>query len=71
MNLIIFQGLTNGKVARSLKNYATEDAALAAMYHELWSAVSNQEVASLVCVILADDGETVKREAWSRVAEEG
>lgn len=69
MNLIIFQGLANGKVARSLKNYATEDAALAAMYHELWAAVSNQEIASLVCVILADDGETVKREAWSRIEE--
>lgn len=69
MNLIIIQGLTDGTIARTLNNYETEDSALAAMYYELWSAVSNTALAGLTCVILSDEGVVVKRETWARAVE--
>lgn len=66
MNLITIKGLTNGEIVRGLLNYATELEAIAAMYYELWYATSDANTDGLICVIMKDDGEVVKREVYSK-----
>lgn len=66
MNLITIKGLKDGSIVRGLLNYETEDAAIAAMYYELWYATSDENTNGLTCVILRDDGEIIKKEIYSK-----
>lgn len=67
MNLIIIKGLANGETVRNLLNYPTEDAAIAAMYYELWYATSDANTTGLICVIMGDDGEVIKTERYTKL----
>ena len=66
MNLITIKGLASGEIVRGFLNYATELEATAAMYYELWYATSDANTEGLICVIMKDDGEVVKREVYSK-----
>ena len=68
MNLITIKGLKDGSIVRSLLHYETEDAAVAAMYYELWYATSDKNTTGLICIIMNDMGEVVKREEYNKLA---
>ncbi len=65
MNLLIIKTLKDGTVTRSILNYPTENAALAALYYELWYATSNDGVASIVAEIVTDYGNVTKCERYT------
>lgn len=67
MNLITIKGLKDGSIVRGLLNYETEDAAVAAMYYELWYATSDKNTIGLICVIMNDAGEVIKSEKYSKL----
>ena len=66
MNLITIKGLKDCSIVRGLLNYETEDAAIAAMYYELWYATSDTFTIGLICVIMKDDGTIVKTEKYAK-----
>ena len=70
MNLITIKGLKDGSIVRGLLNYETEDAAIAAMYYELWYATSDKNTTGLICVIMNDAGEVIKSEKYSKLIPE-
>ena len=67
MNLITIKGLKDGSIVRSLLNYETEDAAIAAMYYELWYSTSDANTTGLICIIMGDDGEVIKTERYTKL----
>ena len=68
-NLIMFKGMADGTIVRSLATYDSMDAAEAAMYHEVWYATSEPSISGLICIIMDDAGIEQKREEWSRYVE--
>lgn len=67
MNLITIKGLKDGSIVRGLLNYETEDAAIAAMYYELWYSTSDANTTGLICIIMGDDGEVIKTERYTKL----
>lgn len=70
MNLLIIKTLNDGQIVRSLLNYSTDSEATSAMYYELWYATSTDNVTSIMCELICDNGHVEKCEHWERETDE-
>lgn len=61
MNLITYQTV-NGEVIRSLLAYPSKNDALSAFYYTMSSALANENLSKIVCLLQDDEGHTVKYE---------
>lgn len=67
MNLLTIQSFRDGTKARTFLSYASRDEALAALYNTMWASVSDVKVVNVICEIIGDDGNVVRKETYTRV----
>lgn len=68
-NLITIQTLNDGTVPRSMLAYETEEQALSALYATMSSSLANENINTVVCVIMSDAGLISKHEVFDRTKE--
>lgn len=66
MNLLTIQILKSGEPARSFLAYPNEEAALSALYYAMQASIADENVASIVALLIDDNGITHKFESWIR-----
>lgn len=66
MNLITLQKINTGAVARNLLSYGTNDGALSALYQAMRASIADENVVSVTCLMIDDDGQTSKCERYIR-----
>lgn len=69
MNVITIQKLNDGSYARSMLAYDTNDLAASAMYSTMASALVNENVVSIVCNLMGDNGVICQTEQWAKNAD--
>ena len=67
MNLLTIQSLKNGTKAREFLAYGTRDEALSALYYKLWASIGDTNVINVICELITDDGNVLKRETYTRI----
>lgn len=68
--LATFQRFLDGTpTAASLLGYNTQDAATIALYSTMASSMDNNNISSIMCMIINENGIVVRVERWERTPE--
>ena len=64
MNLLLIKQMDDGTTSREFLAYDSFNAALSALYYDLWVAVSDTNIKMVVAELINDDGRVEKCERY-------
>ena len=67
--LLLVQKFNNETTAKALYEYPTMDDAKRALFSEMFSGMSKQNMTAIMCEIINESGSVLKHERWERVPE--
>lgn len=69
--IVLIQKFMDGSPsAKALFEYDSKDTATSALFSTMASSMANNNIKSVLCMIIDDNGWTIKYEKWDRLATE-